>query len=69
MYLLRFFLYGLLFFGATSYWAFEPYPPSEAVVKYVAGHATLGGVSFVIAAYSAKLLVLFYRELLEHKDE
>lgn len=69
MYLFRFFLYGLIFFAATSYWAFEPYPPSEAAVKYAMVFGAFGAVSFVIAAYAAKLLVLFYRELLGHKDE
>jgi len=69
LYLFRFFLYGLIFFAATSYWAFEPYPPSESAVKYALGFAAFGAVSFVIAAYAAKLLVLFYKELLEHMDE
>jgi hypothetical protein len=43
LYLLRFFLYGLFFFAATSYWAFEPYPPPESAVKYALGFGALGG--------------------------
>ena len=45
LYLLRFGLYGLLFFTASAYLALGPYPPEDGALKYAAAFGVIGGAS------------------------
>ena len=64
LYLLRFGLYGLLFFSVSAYLSLGGQSPEEGAIKFAAAFGVVGGASSMLSAFAFRLLVQFYRELL-----
>lgn len=67
--ILRFAIYGLLFFGIAMFIAYQPYSSTEELLKLCSAVGAVGAAMTALAAYCTRLLVRFYTELLGAADE